>query len=241
MGFTVPLGRFRDSGRVEMIPPSTGKCETGLMGIEMAEEGRGRGKARAMGPDAMNRMLALLHEDPGRAEQEFNTLRRKLVKFFEWRGCSMPDDLADESIYRVASQLGEGLVIQASQPRCYFYGVARNVLHEYWDSARKEVGEIDGIGQTPHLSVDPDEVAEREAERSRRERLIDRIESCMNGMPGESRTILMEYFCRTGHDKIVARNQMAQRMNISINALRLRVLRLKQDLRRCLDACANEE
>lgn len=189
----------------------------------------------------MDRMLALLHDDPGRAEQEFLTLRRKLVKFFEWRGCSVPDDLADESIFRVASQLGEGLVIQSSQPRCYFYGVARNVLREYWDAGRKEPSEIDGIGHTTHLSVDPDEMAERESERMRREQLIDRIEACIESLPPESRAILREYFCRAGHDKIVARNQLAQRMNISINALRLRVLRLKQDLRRCVDACANEE
>lgn len=209
--------------------------------MEMAEEAPNRGRARALSPDAMNRMLALLNEDPGRAEQEFLALRRKLVKFFEWRGCTMPEDLADESIFRVASQLGEGLVIQATQPSCYFYGVARNVLREHWDAARKEAVEIDCVDQERHLSIDPDEMAERESERERREQLIERIEMCMKGMPPDARAMLMEYFGQTGHDKIVARNQIAQRMNISINALRLRVLRLKQDLRQCVGACPTDE
>src|SRR5699024_6433909 len=43
------------------------------------------------------RLLGRLHSDPDIAAQEYERLRRTLVKFFDWRGAWPPEECADEA------------------------------------------------------------------------------------------------------------------------------------------------
>ena len=59
--------------------------------------------------EAFERMLAALHPDSERADEQYVKIRRKLVKLFEWRGCPEADECADETINRVAQKICEGV------------------------------------------------------------------------------------------------------------------------------------
>src|SRR5262249_48299471 len=65
------LGGLRPAGRVE---------------IEMSASISQR-KGRVITREAFDRMLAELHPDIDRAGEQYEKIRQKLVKLFEWRGC----------------------------------------------------------------------------------------------------------------------------------------------------------
>ena len=64
-----------------------------------------------LGGAAFEQLLSVLDADRDRAGERYEVIRRKLLKFFEWRGCQRPDELADQTIDRVLEALAaSGLV-----------------------------------------------------------------------------------------------------------------------------------
>lgn len=72
----------------------------------------------------------LLGDDPITAEQEYRILRMKLLRFFQWNRCRSPEDMAQEAICRALRRISEGQVIRSDNPHSYFFGFAKNLLHE---------------------------------------------------------------------------------------------------------------
>ena len=79
---------------------------------------------------SFDRLLSLLDSDRERAGERYELIRQKLTKFFQWRGCSEPEEYADRTIDRVARKVGEGAEIRSSEAYAFFHGVAVNVLRE---------------------------------------------------------------------------------------------------------------
>ena len=57
---------------------------------------------------AFDRLLASLDSDRDIAADRYLRMRRNLVRLFEWRGCSTPEEYADETINRCARKIQEG-------------------------------------------------------------------------------------------------------------------------------------
>jgi hypothetical protein len=59
---------------------------------------------------AFDRMLAELDPDRERAGEKYEQIRQKLMKFFQWRGCSSSaaEEHTDRTIDRVARKVEEG-------------------------------------------------------------------------------------------------------------------------------------
>ena len=51
-----------------------------------------------MNRDELEALLKFLDPDRERAGERYETVRSRLIRLFEWRGCSSPEDLADEEI-----------------------------------------------------------------------------------------------------------------------------------------------
>ena len=81
--------------------------------------------------DDFNALLAWLNLDSEAAALTYETIRADLMKIFRWRGCSDPEGMADETIIRVTRKVGEMAASYTGSPVRYFYGVAKNLLHEY--------------------------------------------------------------------------------------------------------------
>src|SRR5215475_3505065 len=62
-------------------------------------------KERELTPKAFTKLLDKLSADPEIAGGEYEELRRRLIKFFEWRGSLFPEDLADETLNRTARKI----------------------------------------------------------------------------------------------------------------------------------------
>ena len=78
--------------------------------------------------DAFDRLLDSLGPDRDTAGDRYLEIRRNLVRLFEWRGCSTPDEYADETINRCARKIEEGSEIRDVATYCI--GVARMLLLE---------------------------------------------------------------------------------------------------------------
>jgi DNA-directed RNA polymerase specialized sigma24 family protein len=72
--------------------------------------------------------LRLFDPDPVRASEKYNQLFRRLVRFFEWRRCNEPEDLAQDTIGRGLSKIFS--VDLHVEPAHYFFGIARLVVME---------------------------------------------------------------------------------------------------------------
>jgi DNA-directed RNA polymerase specialized sigma24 family protein len=172
--------------------------------------------------EEFDRLLLILDQDAERAGEKYEHIRRGLILFFQSRRCLTPEDLADETIDRATRRINEGVEIYASNPFLYFYGIALRVLQEYH---RKLPSPL-----PPPASVDP---AERELK-------LECMDRCLQELGSESRNTLTEYCVGDFHERIDKRRQMAERMGVSLNTLRIRVHRLREQLERCVKNCLQE-
>lgn len=175
---------------------------------------------------AFEKLLAQLGADRELAGEEYETIRRKLVRFFEWRGSLFPEDNADEVINRVTRRIDEGEEIR--DLKNYFYGVARMLFLETLKEQDKEAAALD---QLPQPATDPerDEVPRFEC-----------LEMCLRSLTAENHELIIQYYRRESGAKIENRRAMAKRMGIQLNALRIRAHRIKTKLEECLHDCLSQ-
>jgi RNA polymerase sigma factor (sigma-70 family) len=190
--------------------------------------------------DEFNKLLSFLDSDREIAGEKYKALHLRLVSFFERRGCSSSEDMADETMTRSARRLNEGVEIYSNDPAAFFLGVARHVLQEYRASQAKVLALNEDIALAAHLSQSQDEIRESEEERLMIEQQVECLECCMENLSDENRQIIIEYYKGETGVKIKNRKNLAERLGIKINALRIRALRIRERLEDCLEHCLDD-
>ncbi len=170
-------------------------------------------------PQAFDRLLGWLHPDREEGARTYEQIRRKLIKVFTSRGCRCPEELADETIDRVTGKVEQILGDYQGDPALYFYGVARNVLREY--------NKVRTLRQTPLAPAESDSVQPE----------LDCLEECMEHLLPRNRELLVEYYQEDKQAKIDHRKELASRHGIDMNALRIRMHRIRSVLGDCTTAC----
>jgi DNA-directed RNA polymerase specialized sigma24 family protein len=189
----------------------------------------------ALTQEAFEKLLACLDPDRERAGQQYEDIRHSLITFFECRGSFSPEDQADESISRVARRLVEGKEIYVENAASYFYGVARNVLKEQWETP--EFTPLESLPPSKALSDDPNHLREQQLERDLGERRLECLEYCLQELPSRNRGLISEYYQGETRMKIQNRQSLAQKLGIPLNALRIRALRIREKLEDCVENC----
>lgn len=190
---------------------------------------------------AFDRLLTALDPERERAGAKYEQIRQKLLKFFQWRGCSFPaaEEYTDRTIDRVARKIEEGADIHAQNPYLYFHGIAINVLREHWKRAEKtEVEALDELLPSHNPAVNPVAVREAEEARVAREVRLECLSECVSSLPAAQRELIVEYHQGEGGAKIARRKALAQRLNLPLNALRIRMFRLRGELEECINGCS---
>ena len=183
--------------------------------------------------EAFGRLLTVLDANWDEAGEKYLLLRQKLKMFFECRGCQAAGELADETINRVALRVKRGEEIHSGEPLPYFYGVARNVLREYSGCCERFFLPLEDTYPVLMRTDDPLRLAEQEHRRLEQDRMLESLEECLRELPPETRHLLLEYHrCERGCDRIRCRRELAERMGISVNALKIRVHRIRELLER---------
>jgi len=177
------------------------------------------------------RLLDQLHADRDAAGRIYEELRRRLVRFFEGRRCAFPDDQADETLNRVARKLDAGETIQ--DVTTYVIGVARMVVKEVARTASRETA-VQAASRVPgHVSAHEDTATVESA------RLLDCLHTCLEKLAPPDRDLIVQYYQNDKGAKINSRKDLATRLGVEMNALRLRAFRIRAALERCVTACAD--
>lgn len=170
---------------------------------------------------AFDLLLAQLDTDRQQAGTKYEALRRKLVKFFQWRGCSFPEELADETINRVARNLEAGEDVRHFAAYCV--GIARHVFLESLRARRRE----DALQAVTYLSPNPPDEDPRQ----------DCLERCLRELSPENSQLIVQYYQDNEQARIEARQNLALRLGIPPNALRIRAHRIRLRLQGCVEEC----
>lgn len=168
--------------------------------------------------EAFDALLAWLDSDREQAAMKYEKIRSGLIKIFKGRGCIEPEDLADETINRVTSKLKEIEKDFTGDRTRYFFGVANKVHLEH---LRKKLPQ-----PLPSPPNDPHRI---ELEYNCLERCIDRLSK-------DDRELLLRYGAE-GRKETELRRALAEERGIAPNALRIRVYRIRQALKNCVEKC----
>ena len=186
-------------------------------------------KAWNLTPEALDSLLCSLNHNRDRAAEKYEDIRRRLIKYFECRRCQFPEDQADETINRVARKISDGCEIWTSDPASYFYGVARYVLKEYWSSPDRDFLPLDSLTTVAHTAGQPPSIDSLQSERSMESRL-QALDHCIQELSPEDRDALLQYYQGEKGDKVRNRKNLARQLAIPVNALRIKVHRIRKRL-----------
>lgn len=179
--------------------------------------------------EVMQAFLLWLGEDEASGAREYLQIRQKLTLLFRYRGCYIPEELADETIDRTARAVLKPDFQYHGDPIAFFRGVARNVYLEW---LRKEqrfrlepISDADAVLGKLDDCHQPDD------------KLQACFNRCLNTLPREKKMLLIRYYQSEKRAKIDERQLLAEELGIGVNALRIQVFRLRSMLRKCVDGC----
>ncbi len=180
-------------------------------------------------PEVMQALLLWLGEDETSGARKYEEIRRKLILLFRYRGCHIPEELADDTIDRTARAMLNPDFHYQGDPTAYFRGVARNVYLEWLRKERR-------------LPTDPISEAKLElpapVDSSGTDDLLQGcLERCLNAIPPAKKKLLIRYYRSDKRAKIDGRQLLAEELGIGLNALRIQVFRLRNAMRECVEKC----
>jgi RNA polymerase sigma factor (sigma-70 family) len=177
--------------------------------------------------------LFLTWLDPNREEAglKYEAMRRRLLVFFEMRGCLHADDLTDETINIVIRKIPSLDGKYHGDAAAYFYAVAHNQLRKYFSERARHAG---GAPNEQTAASDGDEPRRKEVE----DRCLRR---CLARLAPDERRLALAYYQMEKRAKIEHHKQLAVEFGCTESALRTRMSRLRQTLRACLFSCQERE
>jgi DNA-directed RNA polymerase specialized sigma24 family protein len=169
--------------------------------------------------EAFDGMLTWLDPDREKAAQRYEQIRARLITMLSGRGCTFAEEVADETFNRVARKVTGLAGSYEGDPALYFYGVARKVHLEY---AR--------MSYVPKLvpAMPPSEELEHN---------LDCLEHCIQTLDTDSQLLILDYYQSEKRAKIECRRQLAEKLGIGVQALRMRATRIRASLQSCVSEC----
>lgn len=185
----------------------------------------------ALTMEAFDRLLAWLDPDREQAGRKYEEIRSTLIKGFTKHACNAPEDLADETINRVARKLPEIEPTYVGAPAPYFYAVAFNIYRE--SLRRPETVPLPQI-DLPAPNQSSGELAED----------IDPVMVCLRRCIGHlkerDQEVILQYYQGEKQIKIKLRKDLAMRLGLSLPALRLLAQRIRQKLKKLILLCLKQ-
>jgi DNA-directed RNA polymerase specialized sigma24 family protein len=180
--------------------------------VTEADPQMSRGRKRwELDREGWETLMAALAPDRNLAGHKYEELRRRLTDLFAWEGCDAPDQLADEALNRLARKLTEGVPIPHLDR--YAFGIARFVIQEDLRARRNRQAAVRAFpSQNPP---------------GRPERSVAALEECLAGLPDANRRLIERYYAE---DRAV----LAREFGVSVNALRNRAMRIREELFQCV-------
>src|SRR5262245_27344530 len=182
----------------------------------------------AIPPESFDEILAWLNPDRDVAGTIYVQLRDDLTKIFTWNHSPDPEGSTDEVFDRVAKKVHDVRQTYVGDPKLYFYGVARNLVKEIPKRIKAQT-----VLQGTEPATDPRREAEQDTETMRE----DCLRSCLQRLSQDKRELILAYYAKDKQAKIDHRTEMAQRLGISVETLRVKAYRIRGTLEQCIERC----
>jgi DNA-directed RNA polymerase specialized sigma24 family protein len=175
--------------------------------------------------EALDQLLNHFSAEPEEAARLYEAMRIKLTRYFEWHSSVTAEKDVDETFDRVARRITEGETI--FNLNAYFSSVARLVFME----SLRERHRIEPLETAPEVVAAPPVDDDQKEARSRC------LDECLDKLPVESRKLILAYYHEERRAKINCRKQLADALDIPLNALRIRAHRIRVNLEECVKNC----
>jgi DNA-directed RNA polymerase specialized sigma24 family protein len=182
------------------------------------------GRKWSLTQEAFDSLLSHLDPDRETAGRKYLEVRSNLIRFFEWRGCPFPEDHTDETINRVARRASEGEEIR--NPTAYLLGAARMIVLEIYKEQAKEHQALSELAYTEQ-SYQFEELEPR----------VECLERCLGTLSSENRELILQYYRGEKGGQIKIRKSLSERLSVPLNTLRMRALRMRENLLVCVQDC----
>ena len=184
-------------------------------------------------PDSFKKFLEWLDNGADSEGRSYLEIRRRLAGYFDRKGCSSPDELADETLIRVSRRLEEECSIESDTPAHFCYITARYVFLESLRKSREITVPLDEEMREAAATVNqPEEVG------NSKEVMLGCLESCTSKLDNSSRELIFGYYFGKAREKIDNRRSMAAKLGVSVNALAIKACRIRTKLEACVGKCA---
>lgn len=177
--------------------------------------------------ESFETLLVWLNPDRERAAEKYEEIRQSLIKIFTWRGVTDAEGLADETINRVTQKIQDLRGTYSGDPALYFYGVAKKILLESRRTPKQMVP-LDK-DQLSYLSTAD--------ESDTSNKVYDCLHKCLAELSPANRENFLNYYSVKKQEKINHRKVLAAELGIEVNALRVRMHRIRSALEHCIEAC----
>ncbi len=177
--------------------------------------------------ESFHSLLGWLDLDQETAGQKYEKIRQRLIRVFAGRGCFEAEELADETISRVALKLSHIVDSYTGEPGFYFYGVANKIYLE-WLRKQKRLKKMEP-SIIHHQNTETDSEIEYKC-----------LEDCMKTLPERQREFIIEYYQGEKSVKIRHRKQMRKNLGISETAFQVKASRIRRSLKKCVIGCVAE-
>ena len=185
----------------------------------------------AIPPQSFDEILEWLNPDRNEAANSYVQLRNDLTKIFAWNRCPDPDGLTDEVFDRVGRKVHDVRPNFEGDPKLFFYGIARNLIKESPKRIKKQVSIEDTDLPATESPVEDESATMRE----------DCLNACLQKLSPEKRELILGYYAKEKQAKIDHRTELARRMGISVETLRVRVHRMRGTLEKCIERCLDNK
>jgi RNA polymerase sigma factor (sigma-70 family) len=166
-----------------------------------------------------DKLMELLGPDREQAALEYRRLHERLTRYFDWNGGADPAALADETFDRIERRLDkQGVEGPIENVSAFALGIARRLLLE--DLRRQKKAAETGARWS---SIDQSDSTEE------KELMDEALRHCLSQMPADRRKLIESYY-EHGLSKALSHQKLATKYGITINALRTRVLRVRNEL-----------
>jgi DNA-directed RNA polymerase specialized sigma24 family protein len=176
--------------------------------------------------ESFDLFLSWLDPDRDLAGKQYERIRRRLIIMLDGRGCVRSEDVADETINRFIRRLPAIRDTYTGDPVPYLCAIARRVHSEH--IAKQFQPLPDNLSTLPLADDTSDE---QEEQRS------NCLEKCLEKLEPASRELVIGYYQKDKQAKIDFRKRLAGEMGIAVNALRIRVHRVRVSLHECINDC----
>ena len=174
--------------------------------------------------------------------EKYLEMHRRLAAYFDRKNCLTADELADETLARVAQKLQDKGEITELSPAHYCYVTAKFVFLEYLRHTKHGRAGLEEFSVSRQPGSGSVVVAPAVGNGGGdKEKLLSCLDRCLNKLSAADSELILEYYQGEKQEKIHRRRELGIRLGLSANALSIRACRIRTKVEQCVKDCCKSE